>query len=67
LSQFVDFGSRLVSRNQELYRSANGSLSVDEELDPVTQTLLKIVVKLQRSQESDVSAESGAMLDILSA
>jgi len=58
--QFVDFGSKLVSRSKELYGSANGSLSVNEELDLVTQTLLKLVAKLQRPHESDVLAESGA-------
>ncbi|KAF8850535.1 hypothetical protein BDZ45DRAFT_696655 [Acephala macrosclerotiorum] len=58
--QFVDFGSKLVSRSQELYRSSNGSLTVNEELDLVTQTLLKIVAKLQRPQGSEVLTGSGA-------
>jgi hypothetical protein len=58
--QFVDFGSKLISRSQEMYRSVNGSLSVNEELDLVTQTLLKLVAKLQRPRELEVLAESDA-------
>ena len=46
--QFVDFGSKLVSRSQELYRSSNGNLSVNEELSLITTTLLKLITKLRR-------------------
>lgn len=56
--QFVDFGSKLVSRSQELYRSANGSLSVNEELDLATQTLIKLVAKLLRYHKPDELPES---------
>jgi hypothetical protein len=48
IAQFVEFRSKLVSRSQELYSSANGSLSVNEELNLVTETLLKLLAKLRR-------------------
>lgn len=60
LIQFVDFGSKLISRTQELCRSVNSSLPVNEELDLVIQTLLKLVAKLQRPQNSDLLAEFDA-------
>jgi hypothetical protein len=45
--QFVDFGSKVLTRSHELYKSARGSLSFIEELDYVTVDLQKLVIKLQ--------------------
>jgi hypothetical protein len=46
--QFVDFGSKLLSRSNELYHSVDGALSVNEELGVITTDLLKLTVKLRR-------------------
>jgi hypothetical protein len=46
--QFVDFGSRLLRRAGEFYKSSVGSLTVDDELELVTVDLQTLVVKLRK-------------------
>lgn len=46
--QIVEFGSKLAPRSQELYSS--GSLSVNQELNLVTEILLKLLTKLRQPQ-----------------
>jgi hypothetical protein len=45
--QFVDFGSKVLTRSHKLYKSARKSLSFIEELDYVTVDIQKLVIKLQ--------------------
>jgi hypothetical protein len=47
--QFVDFGSRLLSQAEELYKSLAGSLTVNDELELVTTDLRALITKLQKS------------------
>jgi hypothetical protein len=56
--QFVDFGSRLLGRAAELYRSPTGSLSFHDELELVTTDLQTLVIKLQQSLPSADSQDS---------
>ena len=44
---FVDFGSKLVSGARELYKSASGALSANEELELVTSDLQSVLAKIQ--------------------
>lgn len=53
--QFVDFGCSLLSEAHELYRSTNGVLTTNKELELVTVDLRAVVVKLQQSFNSDIS------------
>jgi hypothetical protein len=46
--QFVDFGSKLISQGYELYKSTNGQLAVDEELELVTSDLRDVILRIQR-------------------
>lgn len=45
--QFVDFGTNMLSSGKELYKSTNGSLKVNEELELVTGDLQAVLVKLR--------------------
>jgi hypothetical protein len=47
--QFVDFGSKLLSTTQELYRSTAGSLNVNQTLELVTADLQSLIAKLKQS------------------
>ena len=47
--QFVDFGSKLLTNAQELYRSTAGTLTTNQELELVTADLHSLVVKLRQS------------------
>jgi len=46
--QFVDFGTKLISRSKELYQSVDGALGVNKELEKIIEDLSKLLVKLQR-------------------
>jgi hypothetical protein len=46
--QFVDFGTKLISRSKELYQSVDGALGVNKELEKIVEDLSKLLVKLQR-------------------
>jgi hypothetical protein len=48
--QFVDFGSKLLATGRELYKSTNGSLTVNDEIELVTSDLLAITLKLRPDQ-----------------
>ncbi|CZR69246.1 uncharacterized protein PAC_19146 [Phialocephala subalpina] len=50
--QFADFGTRLFSEGRELYQSATGALTANEELELVTVDLKALVVKLGHSSSS---------------
>jgi hypothetical protein len=47
--QFVDFGTKLLSRAEELYRSSRGSLGVNDEVELVTADLKDLITKLRGS------------------
>jgi hypothetical protein len=47
--QFVDFGSKLLSRAEELYKSSRGSLAVNDEIELVTADLKDLITKLRGS------------------
>jgi hypothetical protein len=47
--QFVDFGTKLLSRAEELYRSSQGSLGVNDEIELVTADLKDVITKLRVS------------------
>ena len=47
--QFVDFGTKLLSRAEELYRSSRGSLGVNDEIELVTANLKDLITKLRVS------------------
>jgi hypothetical protein len=51
--QFVDFGIRLVSRGSELYTSATGSLTANDELELVAADLNALTAKLRSSFNSE--------------
>ena len=46
--QFVDFGTKLISRSKELYRSVDRALGVNKELEKIVEDLSKLLVKLQQ-------------------
>lgn len=45
--QFVDFGSKLLSAAQDLYKSTSGSLTVNDEIELITSDLLAVTLKLR--------------------
>jgi hypothetical protein len=45
--QFVDFGSKLISQGYELYKSTNGQLAADEELQLVISDLRDVILRIQ--------------------
>lgn len=47
--QFIDFGSKLLSRAEELYKSSRGSLLIHEEIELVTADLKDLITKLRVS------------------
>ncbi|KAE9364418.1 hypothetical protein N431DRAFT_421379 [Stipitochalara longipes BDJ] len=47
--QFVDFGTKLLSRAGELYKSSQGSLRVNDEIELVTADLKSLITKIQVS------------------
>jgi hypothetical protein len=49
ISQFVDFGTKMLSSGMELYKSTKGSLKVSEELELATGDLQAVLVKLRTS------------------
>jgi hypothetical protein len=56
--QFVDFCFKLFSHSKELYQSATGRLTADEELVLVTTDLKAVVIRIQRAafpNQSDTS------------
>ena len=50
--QFVDFGSKLLTNAQELYRSTAGMLTTNQELELVTADLHSLVIKLRHSSHA---------------
>lgn len=48
--QFVDLGSRLFSKGRELYKSADGSLTANKELEVITNDLTKVCETLMRPE-----------------
>jgi hypothetical protein len=52
--QFVDFGMRVVSKGNQIYRSGDGSLDENRDLEIVTNDLLVLQMKLdQTGQRAD--------------
>jgi hypothetical protein len=47
--QFVDFGSRVLSKGHQIYRSVDGALSENIELETVTADLIELNTRLKRS------------------
>ena len=68
--QFVDFGSSLCSESRQLYKSARGALSVNEELELATTSIISLLAKLHRPLldgellSQCASEEEQALLDI---
>ena len=50
--QFVDFGSKLLSKAGKLYRSSQGPLKANDELELVSSDLRELVNKLEQSSRS---------------
>ena len=50
--QFVDFGSRLLSQGRQLYNSADGKLTANEENEVITRDLHNLIKKLRQSISS---------------
>jgi hypothetical protein len=46
--QFVDFGSRLLLDRWEMYKSSTGSLTANDQLEPVVTDLKALILKFQR-------------------
>jgi hypothetical protein len=63
LVQFIDFGSRLLSAGQELYKSASGNLAAEEELQLLTADLKAVVNKIRPVTISHPSEESGPITE----
>ena len=55
--QFVEFGSKILSSGNELYKSTTGALSGNDEVNLVTTDLLAIVKKLQHEGNFDKDFE----------
>ena len=49
--QLVDFGSRLVSKSQELYKSADGISNVNRDLEAVTKDLTSVCSSLIQPEQ----------------
>jgi hypothetical protein len=56
--QFVDFSTKLLADGSRLYKSANGALSINQELDLVANDLRRLIQKLQMSFYSDCPTTS---------
>jgi hypothetical protein len=62
--QFVDFGSKLISQGYELYKSSNGQLAVDEELELVTSDLRDVILRIQGATViTPLHPSTSAMID----
>ena len=68
--QFLDFGIRVVSKGNKIYRSIDGTLAENLDLELITNDLLLIQTKLQRSTQalglSDTGEEDAKALRSLS-
>ena len=49
--QFVDFGSRLLSKSQELYKSADGVTNVNRDLETITKDLTRVCSSLIQPEQ----------------
>jgi hypothetical protein len=58
--QFVDFGTKIFSRSNQLYKSVDGALSVNKELEDISTDLLKLMVKLSRPLRVEGAVGDGA-------
>ncbi|KAE9375911.1 hypothetical protein N431DRAFT_481115 [Stipitochalara longipes BDJ] len=70
--QFVDFGTKILSRSRQLYHSTKGALALDEELDLIITHLTKLTAKLIRplstpSTENEASEEEQALRELCDA
>ena len=50
--QFLDFGVRVVSKGNKIYRSIDGALAENLDLELITNDLLLVQTKLQRSTQA---------------
>lgn len=66
LIQFVDFGSKLFSGAKSLYKSANGALAVNDELELIASDSNAVLSKLQAYARSpnDSVVESDAVAQV---
>jgi hypothetical protein len=58
--QFVDFSTKLLTKSYELYKSKNGCLRVNEELEEVTLSLKMLALKLKRPLTLGDAKDEGA-------
>jgi len=70
--QFVDYGTKVLSRSQQLYHSTKGAGPLDEELDLITTHLTKLTAKLTRplstpSTENELPGEEHALRELCDA
>jgi hypothetical protein len=61
--QFVDFGSRFLSRAGELYKSATGTLAVNDELELVTNDLRALILKIRESASTNTQGAGAEELN----
>lgn len=55
--QFAEFGIKLLSSSVKLYKSSQGTLQVNEELELITSDLKSVVVKLRETSPLPKSVE----------
>ncbi|TVY82832.1 hypothetical protein LSUE1_G004720 [Lachnellula suecica] len=56
--QFVDFGSKVISRGAELYKSTNGQLAAHRELELMTTDLSNVIIRIQDTYQKGRSEPS---------
>ena len=58
--QFLDFGIRVVSKGNKIYRSIDGSLTDNLDLELITNDLLLLQTRLHRSSQASGHGKSAA-------
>jgi len=63
--QFIDFGSKLVCKGRQIYKSSVGALDQHVDLEAITNDLVLLIAQIEpskyRNQESDAPLEEDAV------
>ena len=59
--QFVDFTIKVMTKGREIYNSTSGSLAVNEELEIVTNDLLRLTERLKESTHPETQIKTLSM------
>jgi phosphate uptake regulator len=62
--QFIDFSSKLFSQGCELYKSTEGRLAVDDEIQLITAELRGLISKIQSSNATKSSTHSSSAFPV---